>query len=71
MKFVILFLTVLLTGCAVPPKFLSNYFDGQDPCQSYGKGKDWTRPNWCWGGNSYLVTKQPIAPGATRYNIIR
>ena len=71
MKLILLLLTVTLTGCAVPPKFVSHYFDSQDPCQSAGKKKDWVRPDWCWSGTSYLITKQPIAPGAARYTITR
>lgn len=60
-----------LTGCAVPPKFISNYFDSQDPCQSVGKRSNWTRPDWCWTSTSYLVTKQNIAPNTARYSVIK
>jgi hypothetical protein len=34
MKILILFVAVTLTGCGgMPPKFLADFYDGQDPCQ--------------------------------------
>ena len=46
-----------LVACAQPPKFVSNYFNGNDPCQSYGKREGYTKPNWCGAsGPTYSVT---------------
>ena len=61
-----------LSGCATPPRFIANYYNSQDPCQSYGKPQGWQRPDWCYtNNNSYLVTTQRLGPGAARITVIK
>ena len=60
-KLLILLTAVNLTACATPPQFVSNYFNSNDPCQSYGKREGYQKPNWCGtsGSTNYFVT-QPL-----------
>lgn len=56
-----------LVGCATPPRFVSNYFNGNDPCQSYGKREGYTKPNWCGSSSGQVVNVQQ---GLSRNNYI-
>lgn len=67
MKSLLIVVSLVLTGCAVPPKFVSNYYNSQDPCQSYGKPQGYTKPSFCGAsGPTYSVT----SGGQTRIYII-
>ena len=47
-------ISLLITGCSQPPKFLADVYDNQDPCQfrhytGTVKEKTAKMPNWCYG----------------------
>ena len=65
MKYAVIALVALsLTACATPPRFLANAMNAQDQCQSYGKGPNYKRPDWCWRGNSTAVVVNRVGPNA-------
>ena len=45
--------TAVLTGCAQPPKFLADYYNSKDPCQSQNNGGVY--PSFC-GASSGRTT---------------
>ena len=49
-------LCLTLTACQIPPKFISQAFNSQDPCQKVGKSDNYTRPNWCGAGDGTVYT---------------
>jgi hypothetical protein len=49
---------VTLTGCAQPPKWLANYYDQRDPCQTrseLNRPEGYQMPNWCGAGGNRTV----------------
>jgi hypothetical protein len=51
MRILILFIAVLLTGCAGnPPRLLAEFYDRQDPCQRQNNGGRY--PSWCGAGSA-------------------
>lgn len=72
MKNALLVLLMLsLTACATPPRFLAAMGNSQDQCQSYGKGDNYKRPDWCWKGNSTAVVIDRRAPGTYSVYTVR
>ena len=59
MKIFICLIAVLVTGCAVPPRWLAAHYNSQDPCQSAK-----TMPDWCGagGGRAVIYTTPHQAP---------
>jgi starvation-inducible outer membrane lipoprotein len=52
-------LALMLTACATPPQFVSNYFNAQDPCQSSRP------PGFCGAGlysQSQATKSMPARP---------
>lgn len=45
MKLAIILATILLTGCATPPRFLAAMYDNNDPCQVQNNGGNY--PSFC------------------------
>lgn len=62
MKFTMLLVTALLTGCATPPYWLAEMFDANDPCQQRNYVDK--QPNWCGAssGRTYIYKGQGGAP---------
>ena len=56
-----------LVACAVPPKFISNYHNANDPCQMYAKPEGYAKPNWCGASRGQVVNVQQ---GLSRNNYI-
>jgi len=68
MKKILLVLSLIsLTACQTPPRFISNHFNSNDPCQSYGKPKDYQKPNWCGSSQGQVVN---VNQGLSRNNYI-
>jgi hypothetical protein len=75
MKILILFVAVTVTGCAGnPPKFLADFYDGQDPCQLQNiRGatldqKVANMPKFCGssGNRKYIYDNQGARVGYTK-----
>lgn len=54
-----LILSLAITGCAVPPQWLADMHDRNDPCQSraeLGRPENYKIPNWCGAaaGKKYI-----------------
>jgi hypothetical protein len=60
-------LAINLVGCATPPRFVSNYFNANDPCQYAGKREGYQLPNWCGASTGKVVNVQQ---GLNRNNYI-
>lgn len=56
MKTILVLLTLVLTGCATPPRFLAEMYDNNDPCQSRGQ-PNYQYPSYCGAasGKSYVT----------------
>lgn len=53
MKSLIVLSALVVTGCATPPQWLANYYDGNDPCQVKNYGGDWSKiPSYCGSSNN-------------------
>lgn len=46
-----LILTVLLTGCAQPPRLLADMYNRNDLCQNYYNQANYQYPQWCGAGS--------------------
>ena len=60
MKYIIIAMTLMLTACAEPPKFLANSYDRNDPCQSraeLNRPKDYKIPDFCGASGPLRTTK--------------
>ena len=51
MKLTIIALTLLLTACATPPRFLAAMYDNNDPCQQTHLIKTGQYPSFCGAGS--------------------
>lgn len=56
MKFVIVALTLILTGCATPPQWLADMYDSNDRCQNYYKVPNYQSPSYCGAGGGRAYT---------------
>lgn len=45
---VLILISVVLTACATPPQWVSDYFNAQDPCQKT------QTPGYCGAGNNRI-----------------
>jgi uncharacterized protein YceK len=54
MKKIIIFLTVVLTGCST----IGNFYDSADACQMKGKKEGYIKPDFCGHGN-YAKSHSP------------
>ena len=63
----LLVLAMMLTACQTPPRFISNHFNAQDPCQYAGKSAGYKLPNWCGASTGKIVNVQQ---GLNRNNYI-
>ena len=64
---ILLVLSLSLTACQTPPRFVSNYFNSNDPCQYAGKREGYQLPNWCGASAGSVVN---IQQGLSRNNYI-
>lgn len=57
MKTYTLVLSLLLTGCATPPRWLAGMYDNNDPCQRVELIKTGQYPSYCGGssGTRYVT----------------
>lgn len=70
-KFILILIAVLLTGCATPPQFLAEMYDRNDPCQTraeLGRPAGYQRPDWCGAasGRRYIYNNQNQRIGYVR-----
>jgi starvation-inducible outer membrane lipoprotein len=63
----LLALTMMLSACQTPPRFISQAFNAQDPCQYAGKREGYQLPNWCGASAGKVVNVQQ---GLSRNNYI-
>ena len=49
LKLTLIAVLVNLTGCSA----IANYYNTQDPCQSYGKAPDYQKPSLCYTATGY------------------
>ena len=68
MKYLLIAILLMLTGCAgMPPQWLANYYDNQDPCLQAVKNNT-RQPSFCGAANSRSTTHvRQTTP--TRYEI--
>jgi uncharacterized protein YceK len=63
MKFLIILMVVLLSGCATPPRFLAAMYDSNDPCQNYYNRADYKLPNFCGSGSGTRYVTRDFQSG--------
>lgn len=44
--------TLLISGCATPPRWLADHYNSQDPCQARGR-VNYSLPNFCGAAGAH------------------
>lgn len=63
MRYIILLLTLALTACAQPPKFLADMYNNNDRCQQTHLIKTGQYPQWCGAGSGPTAVTRDYRTG--------